>query len=151
MLSGARVPQPVARRSDSRFATHAYAEEQTPVPPSTKVILTSPEFLVQKAFQLKRMSRFPRRWPIILLALCVLGTFVLNAYYDTSAFAVMPFAGAIALALFYARGIRCPQCRQRLLRRTIDLPQDTFRHIYDCPHCQISWDPQFTTWHSRGE
>jgi len=40
-LFGAQVPQPVARRSVPRFATHAYSGEQTPLLLSLKAILTS--------------------------------------------------------------------------------------------------------------
>lgn len=42
MLSGAQVPQLVARRSALRFATHAHPGEQTPLPLPAKAILTRP-------------------------------------------------------------------------------------------------------------
>ena len=58
-LSGVQVPQLVARRSASQFATHAHPGGQTPLSPTTKAILTrcqSPyiDFMTTKASPLKR-------------------------------------------------------------------------------------------------
>lgn len=63
-LSGARVPKPVARPRPGR-ATHAYSEEQTPLPLPAKAILTRHIAMIARWISLTGYT--PLRWWLIAM------------------------------------------------------------------------------------
>ena len=47
---------------------------------------------------------------------------------------------AVLVAFYYRR--RCPQCGRRMMFRAEPLHPQTYRHrvLFDCKHCDVSWD-----------
>ena len=104
---------------------------------------------MDESFQVKRWKSFQWRWAIALLAVLVLGIIALAASYTGLGIAsVVTFA---ALCLYGSSHAYCPQCSGRLKHRRVILEQRTeagnkqFKHLYDCPRCRVTWDPEIVT------
>ncbi len=104
---------------------------------------------MNETYQVKRWKSFQWRWAVTLLALLGLGIVALAGSYTWLGIAALgAFAG---LCVYASLRVYCPQCSGRLSHRTIILDQRTdagekqFRHLYDCPKCRVTWDPEIVT------
>jgi len=96
------------------------------------------------------MPRLWRWWHGALLGVVMLAAMTFAFLRANSVWWYLPLALAIFIAgLQWVRiewFVRCPHCSRRLRPRKIDelyRPKGTRRFLYDCPHCQITWDPHY--------
>ena len=60
--------------------------------------------------------------------------------YGADAWPALLLVVPIVAAYFYAYRRRCPECGGRLDFRRVFIDRTRYRCLYDCPHCQITWD-----------
>jgi hypothetical protein len=96
------------------------------------------------SFPVRQMPRLAR-WPHVVVFVVWAALVALVTYYSWW-FALLPLSTVIALMVYFERRIRCPQCRNRVQPRNEELPNvpGAWQRFYDCPRCQITWDPEMT-------
>jgi len=85
------------------------------------------------------------RWHVRIFVFASITAFGLIIWRDSSWYAVIPFAVGGLLMLHLHRFVRCPGCSRRLRARLVKeryMP-NSWRFLYDCPECQITWDSQY--------
>jgi hypothetical protein len=97
-------------------------------------------------FPVRRMQK-PPRWPEIVVFVVWAALVGLVVYFSWW-FTLLPLCAVVVLAIFFERRIRCPQCGGRVKSREIEVetPPRGWRKLYDCPHCQTTWDPCIVTY-----
>ena len=60
--------------------------------------------------------------------------------YGADAWPALLLVGPIVVGYFYAYRRRCPECGCRLAFRREFIDRTRYRGLYDCSHCQITWD-----------
>jgi hypothetical protein len=96
--------------------------------------------------------RYPRqslpkfgRWYAWIFGIASIGAMGLVIWLNSDWYAVIPFAVGALLTLHIYRLVRCPRCGRRLRFRLIrerSLP-NSWRYLYDCSDCRITWDSRF--------
>ena len=98
----------------------------------------------------RKMARF-WRWHVGIFAVTCLGTLAMMAWRDLAEFPgfgwcwLIPFVVGALLMLHLHRFVRCPSCSRRLQARLVKeryMP-DSWRFLYDCPKCRITWDSRY--------
>jgi hypothetical protein len=100
--------------------------------------MTEP-FIVQK------MQRLPQ-WPWALASVTSVLAIGLGVWLGW--WVVVIPVGFIFFAAWYLHThIRCPQCSRRLRSRSVSLDKHDWKrqYFYDCPDCQVTWDPDCIT------
>jgi len=98
-----------------------------------------------------RMMRPFWRWHTRIMVASVFVAFGLLIWRSFSAsdasdwYMLLPFAMGGLLMLHMHRFVRCPRCARRLRVRKVREHgrADSWRYLYDCPDCQITWDSQY--------
>lgn len=92
----------------------------------------------------RRMSRF-WRWHVRIFVVACVATFGLIIWRDSSWYGVVPFAVGALLMLHMHLFVPCPHCSRRLRARLVKehYRPDSWRYLYDCSECQITWDSQY--------
>ena len=85
------------------------------------------------------------RWHIRIFATTGVATLGLLVWRDSSCYAAIPFAvgGLLMFHMHYL--VRCPRCSRRIRARVAKERGrgDSWRYLYDCPECQVTWDSQY--------
>ena len=91
---------------------------------------------------------WPLRWYVAILfttfALAVASALWLERFW----LMVFGFVWPVFAWLYMRTAVRCPRCRRRLplrILRSLHAWEDKHFHYYDCPQCQVTWDPSFVT------
>jgi hypothetical protein len=98
-----------------------------------------------------RMMRPFWRWHIRILVASVFVAFGLFIWRSLSVsdsldwYLWLPFAMGGLMMLYMHRFVHCPRCARRLRVRKVREHGrgDSWRYLYDCPDCQITWDSQY--------
>jgi hypothetical protein len=91
-----------------------------------------------------RMRPFWRWHAGIFAGTCLL-TLALDAWRGWDWLWVAPFAVGALLMLHMHKFVRCPRCSRRLTARVVReryMP-DSWRYLYDCPECKVTWDSRY--------
>jgi hypothetical protein len=84
-------------------------------------------------------------WHTRIFGFACLGAMGLMIWRDSSWYGVIPFVVGAALSLHMHRFVRCPDCSRRLRGRLAREPatRDSWRILYDCSECRITWDSRY--------
>jgi formate dehydrogenase maturation protein FdhE len=90
------------------------------------------------------MKPFWRWHSKIFVAACA-ATFFLFIWHHFWWDWLIPFAVGALLMWHTHRLVRCPKCSRRLRARVVEERHttDSWRYLYDCSNCRITWDSQY--------
>jgi hypothetical protein len=96
-------------------------------------------------FPIQKMSRLPT-WPGIGIHIAAVLAIGLGVWFGVWLVIIPVIVVALSAWYLHTR-IRCPQCSRRLRSRSVDLDERGWKqqYFYDCPDCQVTWDPDCVT------
>ena len=97
---------------------------------------------MQPSFPIRKFDWSPHRHLVMMFFIC-LACIVAGGLLFWNWLAVVPWIAIAAFVWHMSFRIRCPACSHRMRARVVLLDHEERRHLFDCQHCQITWDPAY--------